>query len=201
MNSTTMATESHTVGFLAQAQELRDIQYINATSDDGKTVHFSVKASTSGKLKLSGPNIADLLLSCSQIYAEMNETMQNELILRVDSGARLPLEMLRQLLDRPAKSFFIERFSSYGPSGYLDPFILESHEAKPVIRLVNNRFPYLHTLYLGIASLAANKRWPTPNMLPKNLQSAGREGERPMTSAGERGLGKKRWSIKRMFSS
>jgi hypothetical protein len=154
-----MSTTS-AINFLDQPRELRDIEYIHALSTDGRAVRFTLVNDKDGNPKLRGPNVIGFLLSCSQVYREMKETMHKLLTIHIandDVPARL---ILRQLQAQPAQKMSISRLTVLGlTDGSHDAYNrAQDRNSLPTkihsdivsgMLLLNMRFPHLRKLDVG----------------------------------------------------
>ncbi|KAF2820681.1 hypothetical protein CC86DRAFT_116568 [Ophiobolus disseminans] len=69
MTVLTKATLTDAVGFIDLPRELRDLVYMQALSDNGQTVIFTL-IEPNGRKLLLGPDVLDFLLSCRTVYHE-----------------------------------------------------------------------------------------------------------------------------------
>jgi hypothetical protein len=83
-NPTAPATDG-VAGFFGLARELREQIYLNALSEDGQTSEFSL-VEKGGEQLLVGPNVLALMLSCRQVYDEMQGTLHNDLVIHLENG-------------------------------------------------------------------------------------------------------------------
>jgi len=101
-------------GFLSLPRELRDLVYLDALSEDGKTIKFTW-VDNNGQQMLIGPKVLSFLLSCRQVSQEMKDTMQNDLTIHLETGDVPTRRLLGKLHAREAKNLSISRFTSHTP--------------------------------------------------------------------------------------
>lgn len=132
--------------------------YLEALSEDGKNIDFSLVEQQNGQQLLVGPNIHSFLRSCKTVNQELMDTMHNDLITRIANGDTLSRTVLRQLHVKAAsaKKLSLERFSCLVPlTNYENMYAanwqgVSSSTLRSSMLLLNIRFPGLCRLELGI---------------------------------------------------
>jgi hypothetical protein len=151
-NPTAPATDG-VAGFFGLARELRDQIYLNALSEDGQTSEFSL-VEKGGEQLLVGPNVLALMLSCRQVYDEMQGTLHNDLVIHLDNADAPARPMLAKLRARGAKKLSISRFTAHSPLANTRPGAygdqVGSSSLPSSMTLLNMRFPKLRELNLGV---------------------------------------------------
>jgi hypothetical protein len=151
---------TNAISFLDQPRELRDIEYTQALSTDGRTVQFTLVTDKDGKPKLRGPDAISLLLSCSQVYREMKETMHELLTIQIANDDVPERLILRQLQAQPAQKMSISRLTVLGltDGSHAAYNTAQDRNSLPTrihsdivsgMVLLNMRFPHLRKLDIG----------------------------------------------------